>query len=105
MHKRLLSAMFFNTILLTLVLPILGQAQITIDDQDILNMLGTVVEAEIDTNGNVSIDLGSAGQNQTWDFSSMTVNGYKIPIEYIIPDGTPFADNFPGANFVQKSEL
>lgn len=65
MRKHLLSSMFFKTILLTLVLPILSQAQITITDQVIFNMIGTVVEAEVDTIGSVPVNIGSAGPNQT----------------------------------------
>jgi hypothetical protein len=80
-------------------------AQISLDSQDILNMIGNVTEAEIDTSGNIPFSPGPAGENQTWDFTSTTISGYKTALEFITPDGTPFEDNFPGANFVLKSEL
>jgi hypothetical protein len=103
MHKQLLSSKFFKSILLAMALPIMSQAQITITDQDIFKMIGTVVEAEVDTIGSVTVDIGSAGPNQTWDFMSLTLNGFKLPIEYIVPANTPFELDFPSANFVQKS--
>jgi len=81
----------------------LAQAQITISAQDILNTIGTTTETEVDTNGNISVDLGSAGENQIWDFTSQIISGYNIPSENISPSGTPFSDNFPEANFVQKT--
>ena len=83
----------------------LASAQISINSQDILNMIGTVTEAEVDTNGNVPFNPGSAGENQTWDFSTKTINGYQTTLEYTTADGTPFVDDYPGANFVFKSEL
>ncbi len=99
MTNRLLSAI---TILI-LGISTLLQAQITISAQDILNTIGTSIETEIDTTGNISVNPGSPGENQIWDFTSLSINGYIIPTEYITPDGTPFASDFPGANFVQKT--
>ena len=83
----------------------LVQAQISLDSQDILSMIGNITEAEIDTNGNVPFSPGSPGENQTWDFTSTSISGYKTALQFIIPNGTPFEDNFPSANFVLKSEL
>jgi len=96
---RLLSV--FTLIILSIAS--LAQAQITISAQDILNTIGTTTETEVDTNGNISVDLGSAGENQIWDFTSQSISGFKVPNENISPSGTPFSDNFPEANFVQKT--
>jgi hypothetical protein len=61
--------------------------------------------AEDDTTGNITINTGSAGANQTWDFRTLVLQAEKITNEFLMPQDTPFAGQFPQSNFVQKSSL
>ena len=78
-------------------------AQISVTDSDVLGLLGQTQVVEIDTAGDVAINLGSAGANQTWDFSSIAVNGIQLTVLFENPAGTPFASDFPTANLVRST--
>ena len=49
------------------------QAQITVTSTDVLGLIGKTHEVESDTTFGVSVNVGSAGANQTWDFRSATI--------------------------------
>lgn len=80
-------------------------AQITVTADDILGQIGSTHNIETDTTGSININVGTAGSNQSWDFSSVPVQGIASTISYINPSGTPFTKDFSEANFVQYSDF
>jgi hypothetical protein len=97
--------MFFR--LVTVILFIYSQmtlAQISITANDILGLVGSSQLMEVDTSGSITVNVGSAGANQNCNFSNITMQGITYSYNYINPSGTPFANNFQQANFVQYSQ-
>jgi len=82
-----------------------SQAQISITSSDLLALIGTSQSVESDTSGGITVNVGSAGTNQTWDFRSLTIDGVNAAFDFIGPTGTPFEGDFPTANFVQRLEF
>lgn len=82
------------------VLPSVTVAQISVTSADILGLIGNSQSMELDTTGSIIVNVGSAGANQTWDFTSVTVQGFAITQNFTSPSGTPFESDFPSANFV-----
>ncbi len=80
------------------------KAQISISSTELLNMIGTTQTFGMDSSGSITVDLGAAAGNQTWDFSNYSGNEF-YDSEYRDPDGTPFDDDFPTANFVQFNDF
>lgn len=89
-----------NSLLTCAAAAVLGgalSAQPTLQN-NVLPAFGDVVtQTEADTAG---IAPGPAGANQTWDFSALTpVPGdHEVESTFAPAAGTPFADQFPGAN-------
>jgi hypothetical protein len=78
-------------------------AQITITSSDVLGLIGKSQTTEDDTSGNdITVNVGTAGTNRTWDFRSLTLQTDKITNQFLAPQGTPFAARVPQANFVLK---
>jgi len=77
-------------------------SQIAISSDDFLGLIGQSQEIEIDTTGSVTINVGSAGANQMWDFRFNIDSPLKFTQEFIEPAGTPFQSDFPQSNFVEK---
>src|SRR6187551_2592691 len=44
------------------------------------------------------ISPGSAGANQTWDFSTATNSGFGYQNQYVAAASTPYASSFPTSN-------
>ena len=82
-----------------------GSSQTAITDQDLINLIGTVVELDSDTTGSVPIYLGNPGANQTYDFSTISIAGESVKNEFLAPGGTPFEHKHPDANFLEKSSI
>lgn len=91
-------------VILILVYSQFSFAQITVTADNILGQIGSTYNMETDTTGSISINVGTAGSNQSWDFSTVPVQGIVSITSYINPSGTPFANDFPEANFVQHSD-
>jgi hypothetical protein len=87
------------------VLPFAVQAQITITNTDILSLVGKTQTLRDDTTGSVTVNVGAAGANQTWDFRAQVINGENLTTQYLLPQNTPFAAQFPQANFAQKIDF
>jgi hypothetical protein len=89
-----------STALLLFFLVTVSYGQITITSADILALIGDSHLIESDGSGSfVSVDVGSAGENQTWDLSSITIpDPLELNLNYLSPAETPFADDFPSAN-------
>ncbi len=77
-------------------------AQISITGNDFFSWTGeTFLSSSVDTsNGFFTVDVGSAGANQTWDFSSLPVSDELFITNFFDPADTPYAADFPTANFV-----
>ena len=83
-------------------------AQITITSADAFNLIGTPGQLIAQDNledQTILVDIGSAGANQTWDYSTLTFPADTFLIEFITPQSTPFVDTFPNSNLVQKMTL
>lgn len=73
-------------------------SQITIVPED-FPQVGMLVVKDVDST--TVINPGSAGLNQTWDFSNL-VPSYTDSTLYMMPDGLPGSQNFPASNIVLK---
>lgn len=80
-------------------------AQISITSSDILGLIGKSQTVEDDTVGSVTVNIGTAGANQTWDFRTLVLKAQRFTYQFVAPAGTPFAARVPQANFVQKVTL
>jgi hypothetical protein len=62
--------------------------------------IGTTVQtSSVNATG---ITSGSAGANQTWDFTAFPDTGAIDSITFVSPASTPFVSNFPGATIAYK---
>ncbi len=84
-----------------LVLTGTSQAQIEITWDEYKLDVGTLFEQE-SAGDTVAVDLCSPGGPQIWDFTSQ-VTPIAIGFEVVKPESTPFAGEFPSANFVIQS--
>lgn len=80
-------------------------SQITITSNDILGLIGTSQVFEEDTTGSVTVNVGSAGANQIWDFRNVVIQANMRDVEFLSPQGTPFETFFPKANLVEKHTI
>lgn len=85
-----------------LLLPGIAFAQISITSNDAFALIGSSQVVETDTSGSMAINVGSAGANQSWDLTGVSVQGYNVSNHFITPQGTPFETDFPSANFVNS---
>lgn len=92
MKKTLLSIIMLSNFGL-----FISQAQITINDTHLVNP-GDIVEQASDTLPGL-ITIGSAGTNQTWDFSSLSEDELDT-LFFKNPSTLPGSANFPIANMV-----
>ncbi|NQU84616.1 MAG: T9SS type A sorting domain-containing protein [Mariniphaga sp.] len=88
--KKVLLSIF--TVLLSITL----SAQISITSDDIVGAGKVVLEAT-DTLPSPSITPGPSGPDQTWDFSSLSVDCVDT-MWFANPDWTPYYEHFPAAN-------
>jgi hypothetical protein len=95
-----------KTLLITLIIltfSLLTQAQITLTHEDVLNLIGTYETFNEDISQYpFAVDVGPAGENQTWYFSDISFPYEQNTQAYLSPEGTPFFDNFPTANLAAK---
>jgi len=78
-------------------------AQITLTDEDVLSLIGTYETIEEDVSDfPFAVDVGPAGENQTWYFSDISFPSEQFTQEYIHPEGTPYFDHFPTANLAAR---
>ena len=99
--------MFKRTILratgmVVLFLSFAAHAQISITRSDVLSLLGKTQITRDDTTGSVAVNVGTAGANKTWDFRTQVLQAQNFTTQYVTPQATPYAAQFPQANFVQK---
>ena len=92
-------------LLFLLALPsmVFSQQPIVITAQDFLNLIGTREVVLEEENSSTTVDVGSDGANQVWDFRSMVIGDTIVAVfEFLTPDQTVSASTFPEANFVEK---
>ncbi len=76
-------------------------AQITIDWTEIPQTIGTSWTKN--SKDIVTVDLGSTGGPQTWNFTSQPMGTDSVILLVVPVSSTPFADSFPDANLTYKS--
>ena len=101
MRNILLSFLLFLFILSFGSENLFGQIQLT--QQDLQGILGKKFKTVGDTG--LVVNVGSAGENQIWDLSGLSVEGIEWITEYLTPANTPFAEDFPTANWAEKSQV
>lgn len=80
---------------------VLAQQPVTITSADVPSVVGTNYELKLFKGGTVSVNLGEAGANKTWDLTGYTLNVTEN-WEVVEINDTPFASDFPDANLVYK---
>ena len=75
----------------------IAHTQITINNNNFLNA-GYYAVMATDTALTTQISPGPAGPNQNWDFSALTLL-FKDTTWFLMPDWTPYANQFPNSNF------
>ncbi len=93
---------FFNLAALLFCIPMLATAQITVTANDLLGLRGKAQVYEEDQSGSITVNVGAAGANQTWDFRNVPLSTEKRTHQFLAPSGTPFAAQFPLANLAQR---
>lgn len=77
-------------------------AQITITSTDFLNLIGSREVVLGERNFSTTVDVGSPGANQIWDFRNMVIGDTIVTVfEFLSPEQTVSASTFPEANFVE----
>ena len=88
-------SVFFAVILVAI--PLMAQPVFTEEDLPDIGFESTHI---IDEDTIISVNVGSTGGDQTWDFSREVIGDIQS-FEVIDVAGTPAADSFPQADFVQ----
>ena len=76
--------------------------QITVTDNDIVDV-GDILYEAVDSVSGSSIQIGSSGANQTWDFSNLQENEINS-FEYLDPSTTPFSSMHPTSNICTNED-
>jgi len=95
MKKSLLSLCAFGLFALGAI------AQPTINLGSVPGFGSTITSRDVDGTG---INPGSAGANQTWNFTAYPDTGAPVSLTYVNPTTTPFAADFPNSNYAFESE-
>jgi hypothetical protein len=96
---RILSVLISIGFVFAAVSPGLGQYQITLAQYP---ALGTSSTFQVDTTGHITVDLGSGGQGQTWDFTQ-DLTGLEYTAEFVDINATAYKDTFPTAEWAYET--
>ena len=79
-------------------------AQVTVTGADLLSTVGEyqLISSESSDTG-IAVDVGSAGTNQSWDFTALSPSEFSFTRAFLTGSQTPFAAEFPTSNFVFAS--
>jgi len=88
MKKSYFLSVLFSTI------SFVGISQITVTDADLLGVGDVIYLADDD---NTIVNVGSAGQNQTWDFSNLQTDD-SWDMSVVSPQATQFSASYPTAD-------
>jgi hypothetical protein len=91
-----------STLLATAGLASLAMAQPTINQASFPAFGTTITSREVDGTG---INPGPAGANQTWNFTAFPDTGDPVTLTYVNPSTTPFAAQFPTANYAFQGQV
>lgn len=81
-------------------------SQITITADDFLGSIGTTARYLDDQRSNIPVNVGSAGPNQVWDYSTTTVPSPLVVEHYtVLPASTPYFSYFPNANLTRHFKI
>lgn len=97
--KQVCSLVFF-----TFLISSLAFSQITITSDDILSLIGNsfTQEGYAGEAEEIEVSPGMAGADQTWTLDTVEIDTALFSTwSFEAPENTPYADSFPGANFVQ----
>ncbi len=89
-------------LILSFVFTTNGFSQITITSADI-QIVGDLVTQYVDTLFGVDQDAGSAGPDQTWDYSG-SLNHYEINTAFVSVASTPYTASYPTANIASTTD-
>ncbi len=85
------------------LIPAFSQISVTANTLQSWTDRTQVIEA--DTTGSVTINVGSAGANQVWDFSGLTGQSYTAEYNLFQAGKTPYSSDYPAANYAFKVDL
>jgi hypothetical protein len=75
-------------------------SQITINSSDINTIIGSAQKWK--WKDSATVNLGSAGENQVWDFSNVIAESLQM-MKIVERNSTPFGSQFPLANYVLQT--
>jgi hypothetical protein len=90
---------FIYSILLLIFFSVSAYAQHTITSPPVIG--DSYVIRYCDTN---NVNQGSGGANQTWNYSSIIQSNDSALIDWVSPNGTPYAANYPNSDRVQRQD-
>ena len=87
----------------TLIFSSLAFSQITITADDVLSLTGKSFSQDGTLLESIQANPGMAGANQSWDLGAIPMDSMvTITWSFESPENTPYAADFPEANFVQS---
>ncbi|HNT66212.1 MAG TPA: FlgD immunoglobulin-like domain containing protein [bacterium] len=86
----------------TLIFAGSGQGQIQFTADDFSQFVNTSHVLQTDTMETRTVNVGSAGANQIYDFSSLSLSGPQMNTTFLNASATPFFAMFPGATHAAK---
>ncbi len=101
MKSKILKSIFVQFISYWIILPSFTYSQIVISPDELPSVLGTILASSHDTTEHAIVDVGSPGANQSWTFTQ-AITGIEIITEVVDLHSTPFAADFPNADWVIK---
>ena len=103
MCSRVTAFIISSTLAVILCAVTSALAQIEVTATDFLNLRGQSQILETDTTGSVTVNVGSAGGNQVWDFRNLSLQTESVDQAFLAPQNTPYGAQFPQSNFVQST--
>lgn len=103
MKRTHYTILFRFGLLFVLTFSSLTYSQVTISSEDVLGQIGSTQVVLSDRSFSIPVDVGSPGENQTWDFRNQVIEDSIFSVsEFLSPDETGSANTFPDANLTQK---
>ncbi len=92
---KIIIALFFVFTFFGMYFAVYGQYTISSSEYPII---GIKAKYDIDTTNAITVNVGSPGANQTWNFNQ-TLKGVEAQSEFVHPSATPDAGKFPTAEW------
>jgi len=100
MKNSVTMLLLVSAIVSAIIIP--ARTQISITSPDLFSFIGTHKIMETDTSGSVTVNVGSAGASQSWDFTGTIVRGNIETWDFLDPVNTPYSADFPNANIALR---